>query len=228
MSDNNVKNKELPMDRAYVWCIVGRPNSGKTHCVKSLMYDYHRNNHFKFGRIYTQNKMNTDLGFVEDKHILEYDEKNLEDYINKLMSFKEKTKQDLPPSFIIFDDCIGSSKLNLYSDVFSRFLILHRHLNISIFLTAQYLGGKSASSTLLRECCNYSIMFNTKFHNSIDFLYKFAGGWYKKKDEFIHLLNKSTREKNNCLFYDNQANTIEDAYKQYKAPKDIPEFLIKF
>ena len=112
--------------------------------------------------------------------------------------------------------------------MFSRFLILHRHLNISIFLTAQYLGGKSASSTLLRECCNYSIMFNTKFHNSIDFLYKFAGGWYKKKDEFVHLLNKSTREKNNCLFYDNQANTIDDAYKQYKAPKDIPEFLIKF
>lgn len=225
---NNSENVNLPMDRAYVWCIVGRPNSGKTHCLRSIMLDYAKNKHFKFGRIYTQNKMNQDLSFIDEKHILEYDEKDLDGYVTKLMNYKETSKKDLPPSFIIFDDCIGSRKLNLYSDVFSRFLILHRHLNVSIFLTAQYLGGKSASSTLLRECCNFSILFNTRFHNSIDFLYKFAGGWFKKKNDFVTVLQKATDEKHCALFYDNQASSVSQAYMRFKAPKDVPDFFVKF
>ena len=48
---------ELKTDRAYIWLIVGKPGSGKTHCLKSIMLDYARQKHFKFGVCFTQNTM---------------------------------------------------------------------------------------------------------------------------------------------------------------------------
>ena len=42
LNNQNVKssnNFTLPVDRAYVWLIVGKPGSGKTHFLKSIFYD---------------------------------------------------------------------------------------------------------------------------------------------------------------------------------------------
>ena len=86
LNNQNVKssnNFTLPVDRAYVWLVVGKPNSGKTHFLKSIFYDYATIKHFKFGIIYTQNKMNCDLDFCPEKSIKEYSDEDCEKYINK-------------------------------------------------------------------------------------------------------------------------------------------------
>lgn len=210
---NTDVNFQLKTDRAYVYLIVGRPGSGKTHCLKSIMYDFAKMGHFKFGIVYTQNKMNSDLDFVPEKSIHDdLTEEKLQEYISKMMKYREKTKKELPPSFMIFEDMIGSKNLNLYSDVVSKLLILHRHLNISIFFLSQYLGGKSASSTLLREVTNYAIIFNTRFLNSKEFLFKSCGQHFKKADEFYDLLDRATAEKHRALLYDSSKDRIEEAY----------------
>ena len=229
-SPKNV-NFQLPTDRAYVWLIVGKPGSGKTHCLKSIMLDYARKKHFKFGIVFTQNKMNSDLDFCPEKAVKEYNDEDCSKYIEKLMKFREESKekdQKLPPSFMIFEDCIGSKSMNLYSDTISKLLILHRHLNISIFFLSQYLGGRTGSSTLLRECVNFSILFNTRFHNSKEFLYKACGGLFKKSEEFFDVLEQATSKKHRALFYDSSKDNIQDAYFCFTAPSDIPEFQLKF
>ena len=233
--DINVKNSinfTLPTDVAKIWLIVGKPNSGKTHCMKSLMYDYAKLKHFKFGIIYTQNKMNCDLDFCPEKSIKEFSDEDCEKYINKLMKYKEENKNDeskkLPPSFMIFEDCIGSKSMNLYSDTISKLLILHRHLNISIFFLSQYLGGRSGSSTLLRECMNYAILFSTRFENSRDFLYKSCGGLYKKYDDFVDILERATSITHRALFYDSSKDNVNDAYFAYTSPEKVPKFKLVF
>jgi hypothetical protein len=235
VNNQNVKNSNnfnLPVDRAYVWLIVGKPNSGKTHFLKSIFYDYASIKHFKFGIIYTQNKMNCDLDFCPEKSIKEYTDEDCEKYINKLMKYKEENKdkpeKKLPPSFMVFEDCIGSKNMNLYSDTISKLLILHRHLNISIFFLSQYLGGRTGSSTLLRECMNYAILFSTRFHNSKDFLFKSCGGLYKKQDDFIDALEKATSVPHRALFYDSSKDNIDDAYFAYTAPEHVPKFKLVF
>jgi DNA replication protein DnaC len=60
---------ELKTDRAYIYLIVGKPGSGKTHCLKSIMLDYARQKHFKFGICFTQNTMTSDLDFLPKKAI---------------------------------------------------------------------------------------------------------------------------------------------------------------
>ena len=230
-SDSKSGNFQLPTDRAYVWLIVGKPNSGKTHCMKSLILDYARQKHFKFGVVYTQNKMNSDLDFCPQKAIKEYTDDDCSKYMDKLMKFREENKdkgKKLPPSFMIFEDCIGSKNMNLYSDTISKLLILHRHLNISIFFLSQYLGGRSGCSTLLRECTNFAILFNTRFHNSKEFLYKATGGLFKKSDDFYEVLEKATSKKHRALFYDSSKDDIEEAYFCFTAPSDVSEFQLKF
>ena len=205
--------------------------SGKTHCLRSMMLDYGRKKHFKFGYIYTQNLMNDDLNFCPKKCIAEYTEEHCAQYIEKLSKYREDTKgktTKLPPSFLIFEDCIGSANMNLYSPTISKLIILHRHLNISIFLLSQYLGGKNGSSTLMRECVNYAILFNSRFKNSKEFLYQTCGGLFKKEQDFVDILEEATSVKHRALFYDSSKNTIDDAYMCYTAPKEIPPFEIKF
>ena len=233
MSNNvsSCKDFQLPTDRAYVWLIVGKPNSGKTHCMKSIMLDYARQKHFKFGVVYTQNKMNSDLDFCPSKSVKEYNDEDCQKYIDKLMKFREENKdkdKKLPPSFMIFEDCIGSKNMNLYSDTISKLLILHRHLNISIFFLSQYLGGRTGSSTLLRECTNFAVLFNTRFHNSKEFLYKACGGLFKKSEDFFDILEKATSKPHRALFYDSSKDNINDCYFFFTAPSEIPKFELKF
>jgi ABC-type dipeptide/oligopeptide/nickel transport system ATPase component len=234
MNDKKIVNKiessdDLPMDRAYCWLIVGKPGSGKTHCLKSLMYDYAKNKHFKFAVVWTQNKMTSDLDFLPEKAIRDdVTDDSIDAYITKLIKVKERTKKDLPPSAMIFEDCIGSKKLNMFGSAMSKLIILHRHLNISLFFLSQYLGGKTGSSTLLRECVNYAILFNTRFENSRQFLYKSCGGLFKKQEIFDEVLEKATAEKHRSLFYDASQNSIKTAYKHFKAPSKIPNFQMKF
>ena len=221
---------ELKTDRAYIYLIVGKPGSGKTHCLKSIMLDYARQKHFKFGICFTQNTMTSDLDFLPKKAIDDdFSDQKLEAYMKRLMTVRENNKsQALPPSFIIFEDMIGSNKLNLYSNTMNKFLILHRHLNISVFFLSQYLGGKSGSSTLLREVTNYAVLFNTKFANSKEFLWKSCGGLFAKAQDFYSLLDDATSEKHRSLLYDASQDTITDSYKYFKAPADIPEFKLVF
>ena len=221
---------ELKTDRAYIWLIVGKPGSGKTHCLKSIMLDYARQKHFKFGVCFTQNTMTSDLDFLPKKAIDDdYSDQKLQAYTKRLITIRETNKgKALPPSFIIFEDMIGSNKLNLYSNTMNKFLILHRHLNISVFFLSQYLGGRTGSSTLLREVTNYAVLFNTKFANSKDFLWKSCGGLFAKSQDFYDLLDDATREKHRALLYDASEDNPTTAYKYFKAPKDIPEFKLVF
>ena len=174
--------------------------------------------------------MTSDLDILPKKAIDDdFSDQKLEAYMKRLMTVRQNNKgKSLPPSFIIFEDMIGSNKLNLYSISMNKLLIWNIHLNIFVFFLSQYLGGKSGSSTLLREVTNYAVLFNTKFANSKEFLWKSTGGLFAKAQDFYNLLDEATSQKHRSLLYDASQDTIVDSYKYFKAPAQIPEFKLLF
>ena len=89
INNQNVKNSNnftLPTDRAYVWLIVGKPGSGKTHFLKSIFYDYGTIKHFKFGirneTIFKTENISHQINIKEEANILKK-RKQKSKFVNK-------------------------------------------------------------------------------------------------------------------------------------------------
>ena len=89
---------------------IGSSKSGKSHLIKSLIFDHSINhdNGFKFGLVFTKTKFNQNYDFLPDDYVIEnFDMKILTKFLNKLVdTYKNNTKKKkpIPYFFIIFDD----------------------------------------------------------------------------------------------------------------------------
>ena len=215
----------IDLDSPGVFLFVGRPKSGKSYCLRSLIKDYARQGKFSFGKVYTRTKFNEDYNFMPAKHVEDdYSEENLEAYINSLKAWREKHRKPLPPNFIIFDDLLGAMSLN--TGFLSNLISIHRHYNLTIFLTAQYL--MKGTSTVLRECVTTAFLWKTIFHNSRDGIFKAFGGYYKKESDFLDMFDSTTSPKHQCLVYNARARKKSEAYWSFMAPSKVSKFKLQF
>jgi len=212
------------LSRARIFVIVGRCGSGKSVAMKSILKHCCENNIFSFGRVYTSTKqMNQDWSsIIPDKHVFDnYSDNHLKNYINKLKEWKVTQKKDLPHSFLIFDDLL--SVMNIHSPLLKWFFSVHRHWNITIFLSSQHLV--SNISTMLRTLVDGAIIFKNNFKRDRKQLCSAFGQLLEDEKDFLKMLDGLGPYE--AVLYNSHASTHEEAYTTFKA--DLPKpFKLEF
>lgn len=211
-----------------IYLFIGKPASGKSHCLKSMIYDFQKgqNPYFKFILAFVRTKFNHDYDWLPDDYVLDkYSDDKLLGHIERLRAYRQKTNKQVPPNAIILDDLLSS--VDFYRDEMSNFLACFRHTNTSIFLTAQYMMNKTCS-TALREMVNYSFLWNSKFKNSLKAYYEAFGMLFDSMDDFIEHFQNITRQKYVCVVYNSGEDDREKNYQSYLAPATIPNFQLKY
>ena len=206
---------------------VGEPSSGKSFAVKDILYRYLKDSYYKFGIVVSPTaNFSGDFDFLPPTSIWpKYDEARVLKYVSKLADYRKQHNNELPPpSFLLFDDCLG--QINFYSPEFSNFLACFRHYNISIYFVSQYLSG-FGSSTLLREITTGAFIFPTQFENSLKVLYKAFGGILGDYDEFKALIQRIGEQEHHCVLYIANQKSKETTYYDFIASK-VPEFHVNF
>ena len=179
---------------------VGRSKSGKTYLLKYMIQFYSRHKKiFNFGLVLTGSKYNHEYDFLPKNAVHEYDEELLNSYINSLKKKKDEAGGGkLPASFLVLDDCLG---LVTQSSAWRNLISTYRHLNITIFLSVQYLRT-DASSTLVREQASVVCAFKSTNINTIKTLYDYFGSdIYDKLADFRTRFSEATDERHTCLLY---------------------------
>jgi hypothetical protein len=215
----------IPIDKPKIWCLIGKPGSGKSVALKSIIYDYCQAGYFKFGICYTRTKMSDEYDWLPDKDVHEkFDDEILGKYLDKLKKWRENNNnKKLPNSFLILDDYLGV--LKPYTAIFSNFVITHRHYGITLFITSQSIARNC--STIIRDCTNYYVLYKTSFKNSTKHLYECAGQLLDNYDQFKEVLDQTTKEPYAALMFCADQNSREDAYTKFKATVP-PDFKLQF
>jgi hypothetical protein len=209
-----------------IYLFIGKPASGKSYALKSLMFDFQKAKYFKFILAFVRTKFNHGYDWLPDEYVDDkYSDQKLLTHIEKLRAYRKKSGKECPPNALIFDDLLGT--VDWYSDQMSNFLCSYRHTNTSIFLTSQYLMSKT-TSTALREMVNYAFLWNSKFQNSLKAYYEAFGTLYSDKKEFFEDFQRITSEKYTCMVYDANEDDKELNYIPFKFPEHVPEFTLKY
>ena len=217
---------ELDFSRAQIISIIGTCGSGKSFLLRNMIYQFSKNNFFKFGCVFTGTSFNTDYEFMPEGSVhSDYSEAKLEKYISTLRTWLEMHPgEKLPSNFLILDDLLGRMKPNTNS--FNSLVSTFRHFNMTIFITSQYFVKNV--STLLRELTDVAFIFRTRFKNSMESLYNAYGQLLENQDEFNQVLNTATKEQFSCLVYKARKEHKEESYSSFQAPKDDVKYKLKF
>jgi len=215
----------LPEKPLIIACL-GKCGTGKSHLIKSMMYNYAKKTYFKFGIAIVPTKFNHSYDFINDKYVIEnYSETYLKNYIDKLKNYK-KTRGYLPPNFIILDDTLAC--VNLYSSLWTHLISTYRHLNLTIILGTQSLSARGGVSTLLRQMVNMAFLFRTVYKDTIKACAEAFGNLCDDYHEFEDMFLQTTSVKHTCLLFVNDKPSKEESYYSYIAPSSTPNFRLKF
>jgi hypothetical protein len=163
-----------------------------------------------------------------------YDELILKSYLAILAKMRKELDMKMPPSFIIFDDLIGSLVSSQNSKMFMSLITTFRHYNVSVFICAQYARG--LINPTLREQARYVFCTNSGGENT-DHLYKsFGNKYFKNKNQMADVLvglNGSDDEEDshynekshNFLVMDTTKTGIKSCFT-VEAPEFEPKILI--
>ena len=232
---NNKNKSNRNMDKLFddgtsaskLFVLVGKSFRGKSYLMRYILTDWLNREKVAFGLVFCKTTFNNDFtSFLpKDKVIEGYDEKILQRYVENIKNII-KENGSIPHSFLIFDDLTGV--LNNGTDWFNNFIATFRHYNISIFISAQYLTGKKAISTIMREQTNYCIMFQSRTRRTLENLYESYGGLFSTFDQFKDHFLRATHEQYTALLYSEHIDELEDNYISIRAPKDFPKIKFDF
>ena len=210
-----------------MFVLVGKSEKGKTHFMKWLLFEQLLRpiNPMKFGLVFVSTKFKHSWNFMPDDKVYEgLDEEVLRKYISNLRTIYEET-QYLPPSFIVFEDLIGV--LNNRNPWFQNFMSSFRHLNITLFITAQYLTGHRAISPLMRNQTTHAIMFSGRNFGHLKNLYEAYGQQFRRVRDFSdYLLENTDKEKvgpHVAIVYIEREDDPEKNLLPMRAPAKLPK-----
>lgn len=201
--------------------LVAKSKSGKSHMLHHIIsYMMNELNYFKFGMVFTKTTFNKDYDkWLPAKCIKEYDQDEFFAYVEALKAKREKANgAQLPPNFLILDDCLGSIQ---GTPEWNNFISIFRHLNTTLFITAQYMKT-SATSTLVREQTGILVAFRSTNVNTADALYEYFGSnVFDNPRDFRKRYNAITKQKYTAMIYidDNDMLTKDSNFVGYRAPK---------
>lgn len=211
---NPVMNK-IKQQMPGLFLFLGKSKSGKSYLLKYLLqYFCLMKRVFKFGLILTGSAYNHEYDFLPSKAVHEYKENILMKYVDQLKDRKNKdTGKELPPSFIVLDDCLG---LVQKSKAWQNLVSTYRHLNITLFISVQYLKASEVSGTLIREQTSVLFAFSSTNMSVIKCLYDYFGAdVFDKIEDFKARYQLVTKEPHAAMLYI-ASNELRDKSKNFK------------
>lgn len=211
-----------------IYLLVGKPASGKSHCLKGIVQSFQQRKHFKFILAFVRTKFNHDYDYLPSEYVIdEYSDDKVLKHVEKMRTWiKNNPNKQMPPNAVIFDDLMGT--IDWTRPEMISWTSTYRHTNTSIFYTSQYLLGSRSTSTALREMVNYAFLYNSKQKNSLKGYYEAFGQLFPNYDSFCEHFQKITKVKYQCMFYDANCEELKENYKGYMAPADIPDFKLTY
>ena len=205
---------EIDFSNSQICVFLGKPRQGKSWALRHLILKNTIDNKvFEYGIVFTRTKFNDGYDYLPDEYVYEdYDPKVLQQYLDGL---KQLDKEDLKPSFIIFDDIQGV--LNSNDPVLTSLNACHRHFRISIFYCFQYIYGRR-STPVLRECTTLAFFFNSKGKRTLEALYENFGQLFDDFKSFKEYFLACTSPKHTAMLYIQDVDNLDENYLQYKAP----------
>lgn len=201
---------------------IAEPRSGKSYLIKYIMYNLAKKKKIKQGIVFCPtNDMNNNYDYIDSSYIFPiYKEEYLKKYLEVL-----KTNTSIP-SFLIFDDCIGSVKWN--SPLIEHLFSCYRHYNLTILVATQYIYK---IPPVIRECATYAFIFyvsNVRSLNAIrDTLMVEMDA--KQVSHFIEhsTCPKSEKDKGHFILVKKQV-PLKEKYILSRAPTKQPTFKIQY
>jgi hypothetical protein len=92
-----------------IYLFIGKPASGKSYALKSLMFDFQKAKYFKFILAFVRTKFNHGYDWLPDEYVDDkYSDQKLLTHIEKLRAYRKKSGKECPPNALIFDDLLGT------------------------------------------------------------------------------------------------------------------------
>jgi len=220
----------IDFTRPQVYLMLGKPKSGKSHLTKWLLYYYFNSgkvtkNKPYWAIVFSGSKFNDDYkDMIPENALLEHSDNTLEEYVEYLKNLKEKTRGEMPHSILVLDDVVGI--FNSSNKTFQNLVTIHRHLNLTIMISVQYLLGKV--STTFRECVSAGFIFNTMKENSVKGIHSVFGQLFEDKKEFKQHFMEATKAPHTCMMCLADEQNLSRNCLRFKAPKKFPQTLLKF
>jgi hypothetical protein len=216
-------NMEEPDKFAAIFIAVGKPRSGKSFLVKSLIKQLTDAKVFSWGVCLTSTGFTGAYDYLPENAVWDYDQDKIERYVQHLRDLRAEGK--CKPNFLIVDDMVG--KVDTSTGWWQNFVSTYRHTFTSIFFTAQYLKARGAIGTSLREYTDYAFLFRTSQKNSLVGLYEAFQAEDIDYDQFKAMLYGCTKTPYHTLCFVNDKVSKKESYLEYWADP-VPDFKLKF
>jgi len=220
----------IDLTRPQVYLMLGMPKSGKTHLTKWLLHTYFNSGEVQENKpywtiVFSGMKYNDDYkDMIPERALLDHKDESLEMYVNYLRNLKEKLRQDMPHSILVLDDVVGL--FDSSNKVFQNLITIHRHLNLTVIISVQYLHGNV--SPTFRACVTAGFIFHTMQEISLKALFSVFGQQFENRKAFIKHFMKATKEKHTCMLCLAHERNLERNCLSFKAPSKFPQKQLKF
>lgn len=205
-----------------IYVLVGKPRTGKSYAVKSMVYHLAKNKVIRRVICITKTAFNGDYDYVPPDDLWEgYDDARVSQFLNECKE-RKKAGKALIPTALIFDDMLG--QLPLDGATMKHLMSCFRHYNLYVFFTSQYLN--KAVPPYMRECLDWAVMFRTINKPSVEAMCNAFGGLYDTPDEFKSALLKATAVPHQALLFHNNQDSKEQSYFTFIAD-EVPDFELK-
>jgi hypothetical protein len=195
-------------DDNFTLYVVGRRNSGKSHCLISMLI-HPKLMYKKFDEIYI---INPTYRFDEKYHVIKFDHVYEEFSLELLEELKLRFEEEPEKKkLLILDDCISqeSFKSNEGTHILNEMALNGRHWGLSLCILSQKFIG---TSTYIRAQLDYVLLFDTSNNNEKDTIYGEFGTGTKK--EFYAFFDSTFTKKHDTLLIDTTSGNIS-YYKNF-------------
>ena len=210
----------IELNKHFILLITAAPNSGKSYTIKYIVSDLVAvKKQFKAVIVFTMSPH--DYQYLPEGYVhTTYSDAKLQQIIN----FQNEHRDEKFDTLIIFDDFRGLVDNIHNNKLLSSMLTRHRHLNVSMIFSMQYVHFCSPT---IREIAQYYIVFQQYSMESVKALHSCAGYRFERVQQFKKYLDDNLGDYK-FLFINLRAKNKNDLYRVMKAPVKLPDYKLKY
>ena len=209
--------------------LSAKRGQGKSVCIKSLLYHFHKHEHYKVGVICSgSEKYDPFFGdCFPDSFIYDNTDKVFEKVWNRQLKIKEENKQREQQGrplldaniLLVLDDCIHDVSAWKKDETLRNIIFNGRHFGITLIIATQYIKALGPD---IRNNIDHYFVFNTNNIEEIKKLFDTCGGMFGSLNNFKTVLNACTQNYN-ILVINNRGlkSDISENFGVFKSKLDL-------